>query len=53
MANCFYCGKGIDRGTGVLLVNNKGQNMHFCSSKCKKYQMMGRKKGKWAIPATN
>ncbi|MBN2095268.1 MAG: 50S ribosomal protein L24e [Candidatus Aenigmarchaeota archaeon] len=49
MVNCFFCGKTVKKGIGILYVNNKGQNMHFCSSKCRKYSLMGRKKGKWAI----
>ncbi|MGC9310355.1 MAG: 50S ribosomal protein L24e [Candidatus Aenigmatarchaeota archaeon] len=48
MASCFYCGKEIKKGTGLLYVSNKGQMMNFCSSRCKKYNKMGRKKGKWA-----
>jgi len=47
MPKCSYCGKNLKKGSGVMFVNNKGQIFYFCSSKCRKYFKMGRKKGKW------
>jgi large subunit ribosomal protein L24e len=48
MVKCFFCGGEVKKGTGILYANNKGKLMNFCSSKCRKYSLMGRKKGKWS-----
>jgi large subunit ribosomal protein L24e len=47
MVKCYFCSDEVKKGQGILLANNKGKLMHFCSSKCRKYSTMGRKKGKW------
>ena len=49
MSKCSYCGENIKKGLGVMFINNKGQIFNFCSSKCRKYSAMKRKKGKWAM----
>jgi large subunit ribosomal protein L24e len=47
MTKCSYCGGTLKKGSGIMFVNNKGQIFYFCSSKCRKYYQMERKKGKW------
>jgi large subunit ribosomal protein L24e len=34
--NCFFCGRRITTGGGIMLVRNDGQVQWTCSSKCKK-----------------
>ena len=34
--NCFFCGRPITAGHGIMLVRNDGQVQWTCSSKCKK-----------------
>ena len=36
LRNCFFCGKHITTGHGVMLVKNDGAVQWTCSSKCKK-----------------
>ena len=36
MANCNFCGKGIEKGTGKLYITKVGKQLPFCSSKCEK-----------------
>jgi large subunit ribosomal protein L24e len=33
---CSFCGKEIEKGTGVMLVKNDGRIFYFDSSKCEK-----------------
>jgi len=49
MPKCNFCGKAYEFPRGLTLVLKNGEVIHFCSSKCRKYWKMGRKKGKWAI----
>ena len=47
---CSYCGKDIAHGFGLLYVQRSGSILHFCSTKCKKSQLVLRrdpKKRKW------
>ena len=32
---CFFCGKDVHLGTGILLVLNDGSSKSYCSSKCR------------------
>lgn len=50
MPKCTYCGKNYEFPRGLTLVDLIGKIRYFCSSKCRKYFAMGRKKGKWAMP---
>ena len=47
---CYLCNTEIKEGTGILYVKKDGTVLNFCSSKCEKNFMMGRKtsKLKWA-----
>ena len=36
MMNCSFCGKEIEKGTGVMFVRNDGKIFYFDSSKCEK-----------------
>lgn len=36
MAKCGFCGKELEKGTGILYVYKTGKTTNFCSSKCKK-----------------
>ena len=36
LRNCFFCGKHISSGTGVMLAKNDGSIQWTCSNKCKK-----------------
>jgi large subunit ribosomal protein L24e len=49
MPKCTYCGKDYEFPRGLTLVDLVGRIRYFCSSKCRKYALMNRKKGKWAI----
>ena len=44
--HCTFCGKNIPKGTGKMFVKNNGEIMYWCSTKCEKNYMMGRKPGK-------
>jgi len=33
---CSFCGKEIEKGTGVMFVKNDGKIFYFDSSKCEK-----------------
>lgn len=36
MADCAFCGKTLEKGTGKLLIKNDGKLVYFCSTKCEK-----------------
>ena len=36
LRNCFFFGKRVDAGKGIMLVKNDGSIQWTCSSKCKK-----------------
>ena len=43
MARCSFCGNEIEKGTGLIYVENLGKVLHFCSTKCEKNAALGRK----------
>ena len=50
MAKCTFCGETISRGTGMMYVFKSGKTAHFCSSKCRKNQLVLKRKAirtKW------
>jgi ribosomal protein L24E len=49
MPKCSYCGQNYEFPRGLTLVDLVGRIRYYCSSKCRKYAAMNRKKGKWAI----
>ncbi|MDP9197243.1 MAG: 50S ribosomal protein L24e [Thermoproteota archaeon] len=36
LRSCFFCGRQIPAGDGIMLVKNDGAMQWTCSSKCKK-----------------
>jgi len=46
MAKCFFCGRQIEPGRGMIKVTMAGNPLNFCSSKCRKNWKMGREAGK-------
>jgi large subunit ribosomal protein L24e len=48
--NCSFCGKELEKGTGLMLVKNDGRIFYFDSSKCEKNMLKLRRepaKVKW------
>jgi large subunit ribosomal protein L24e len=44
MAKCIFCGKEIEKGTGLIFVKKDGKQLKFCSTKCEKNMLkLGRK----------
>ncbi|MFB6283979.1 MAG: 50S ribosomal protein L24e [Halobacteria archaeon] len=39
---CTFCGGDVEPGTGIMVVQNDGARLHFCSSKCEKNVDLGR-----------
>jgi ribosomal protein L24E len=51
MVKCTYCNKKYEWPKGTTVVNSGTSNvLYFCSSKCRSYFEMKRKKKKWALP---
>ncbi len=50
MPKCVYCEKNYEFPHGLTLVMKDGTVNTFCSSKCKKNMLMGRRKVRW-LPA--
>lgn len=50
MANCTFCGKQLETGTGFKVFKKDGSALTYCSRKCQRYVAMGRKPAryKWA-----
>ena len=44
MAECAFCGKEMDKGTGKLLIKNDGKLVYFCSTKCEKNMLQLKRK---------
>ena len=42
MARCGFCGKEIEKGTGITFVEKIGKVHHFCSGKCERNFELGR-----------
>lgn len=54
MANCSFCNSSINKGTGLIYVKKDGTIFNFCSSKCKKNNLVLRREGrrqKWTPAA--
>lgn len=49
MPKCTYCSRNYEFPRGLTVVDLVGKIRYFCSSKCRKYFQMNRKKGKWAV----
>ncbi|MBI2672729.1 50S ribosomal protein L24e [Candidatus Woesearchaeota archaeon] len=50
MANCSFCGKSIEKGTGKIYVKNDGKIFFFDNNKCEKNMLkLGRipREHKW------
>ncbi|MCX6748375.1 MAG: 50S ribosomal protein L24e [Candidatus Pacearchaeota archaeon] len=48
MAKCSYCNRMFEDYEGTIVVDSVTANVrHFCSSKCRKNAVLGRKKKKW------
>ncbi|NPA86401.1 MAG: 50S ribosomal protein L24 [Candidatus Diapherotrites archaeon] len=47
---CHFCGREIEKGTGIMYVLNDGTVLWFCSHKCLRNWQLGRnpRKLKWA-----
>jgi len=41
---CVFCNSEIRAGTGKIFVKNTGEILYFCSRKCERYYLMGRRK---------
>jgi len=49
MVKCTYCGENYEIPRGVTVVEGiSGRAKYFCSSKCRKYSEMSKRKAKWA-----
>ena len=50
MVKCTFCGEQISEGTGLMYVYKSGKISHFCSRKCRKNQLVLKRKAihtKW------
>ncbi|MBI2550429.1 hypothetical protein HYV83_04590 [Candidatus Woesearchaeota archaeon] len=43
MSRCSFCGNEIEKGTGLIFVEKIGKVHHYCSSKCERNVLLGRK----------
>ena len=51
MAICSFCSRSVEKGTGIMYVQNDGKILNFCAGKCQKNLLkLNRKPGnfKWA-----
>lgn len=50
MPRCSFCGKEYSQHKGLTLIKNSGHLIHYCSSKCRKNDKLGRQnqKMKWS-----
>ena len=51
MTTCSFCSRSVEKGTGIMYVQNDGKILNFCAGKCQKNLLkLNRKPGnfKWA-----
>ena len=46
MANCSFCTETLSKGTGYLFAKKDGTVFYFCSSKCRKNQLVLKREGR-------
>jgi len=54
MPNCSFCDSPVQKGTGLIFVKKDGTIYNFCSSKCKKNNLVLGREGrrqKWTPAA--
>jgi len=44
--DCYFCGKEIAKGRGVMYVKADGTTFYFCSDKCKKNSLKLKREGR-------
>lgn len=44
MARCSFCGKELEKGTGMMYVENTGKILYFDSSKCERNMLKLKRK---------
>lgn len=49
MSKCSHCGKEYEPSRGVTFVKTDGTIFYFCSSKCRKTLLMGKRKVRWVL----
>jgi len=45
---CYFCGREIPKGRGVMYVKADGTTFYFCSDKCKKNSLKLKREGRKA-----
>lgn len=43
---CYFCGREIQKGRGLMFVKADGTTYYFCSDKCKKNSIKLRREGR-------
>jgi len=48
---CYFCGKEIEKGKGIIFVRSDKKIIYFCSSKCRKNYNLKRvgRRVKWTL----
>ena len=46
MANCNFCGKTLEKGTGKMFIKDNGKILFFCTRKCEKNLLVFKRKGR-------
>lgn len=49
MPKCSHCGQEYEPPRGVTFVKTDGTIRYFCSSKCRKTMLMGKRKVRWVL----
>jgi len=44
MVDCSFCGKKMEKGTGLMFVLSSGKINYFCSKKCEKNKLKLKRK---------
>lgn len=52
MPKCSYCGQEYHVHQGVTYVQNDGNIIYLCSSKCRKNRILQRRKVRWVLKNT-